>query len=185
MEDVLKWSQQLLCEMKVLLKEKDAAFSKIMKRIDDILHEIDNNKSLALASVDNVCDYLQHNIEACRQRLRHIVEDSNVKTKIVAQGTLSALGRKRGRVKSHMQIVERVVKTLPSASIRGMTTLLSSRIKELDLDTSLATFDLNAFVGTLSMNMDEVQIIKEELMKLKVKKVKPLYVHISALLIFT
>lgn len=153
LRDTLKQLKQTLSELKIELTAAESEFTKLVTKYEEQLAVSDATTNRLNSEIDQVCDRIQSSLEAYRQRLKRRVLEEVTVVQESARAGKALLGHKSGRVTSHLQLLRRVEQYAPDTYLFLMTKMLSSRVKELELDATLPAA-VNP-VSTLSLVVDE------------------------------
>lgn len=157
---VLSRSKQSLAELEETLRRSVSALSKSMATLDEHLRTSENYKMAALSEIDLKCDNLSLLVEACRKRLKMLVEDAADEVKSAIDEQKNKICHKRGKVTNHLTLIKRAQRLANDTSLVAMVPELSKRIEDFDRGMS-STIDTTSF-ATVQVTFERKRLSRVE-----------------------
>ena len=173
LEEKVEEARAVLAELAAMLSAGETELGTAISQLDQHLRETEKRTRAAIAEMEATCDRLESAIKACRRRLRELAESavSNVKEAVHAGKT--CLFQRRGKLTSHKRVVERVQETKSRDIVTEMSSVMQTRVDDLDFSVSLPADAKTVSMVTLVIDPEAVAVVERMLADLGQVKVVP------------
>ena len=164
-----------LAELSATMSAKGTELDRAISQLDQHLQDTEKQMQTTIAEIEETCDRLESAVKACRRRLKELALStcSDVRDSVHAGKT--CLLQRRGKLTSHQRVMQRVEGMKTLRKLQTMTSVMQTRMTELDCN---ATLPANAkVVSTVTLIIDH-QVVStierglSELGKVKVVRVE-------------
>ena len=123
--------------------------------------------------MEATCDRLESAIKACRRRLKELAETAVSDVKKAVHAGKTCLLQRRGKLTSHKRVVERVQETKSRDIVTEMTSVMKTRVHDLDFSVSLPADAKVVSMVTLVIDPEAVAVVERMLAELGQVKAVP------------
>ena len=162
-----------LAELAATLSAKGAELDRAISQLDQHLQDTEKQMQATIAEIEKTCDRLESAVKACRRRWRELALStcSDVRDSVHAGKT--CLLQRRGKVTSHQCVMQRVEGMKTLRKVQTMTSLMQTRVAELDCSATLPANAKVVSMVTLITDPEVVSVIERGLSGLGKAKVVP------------
>ena len=162
-----------LAKLVAMLSAGETELERAISQLDQQLQDLDKRTQTAVAEIEATADRLESAVKAWRRRLKELAVStcSDAKTSVLDRKSL--LLQRRGRLTSHKHVTQRVQGFSTHGSVCDMTTMMKTRVHDLNCSAVLPTGVKVVSTLTLTIDPQAVSRIEEELAHLGHFSVSP------------
>ena len=173
LEEKVEEARAVLAELAAMLSAGETELGTAISQLDQQLRETEKRTRAAIAEMEATCDRLESAIKACRRRLKELAETAVSDVKEAVHAVKTCRLRRRGRLTSHKCVVERVQETKSRDIVTEMTSVMKTRVDDLDFSVSLPADAKVVSMVTLVIDPEAVALMERMLLELVQLKVVP------------
>ena len=155
-----------LAELAATLSAKGTELERAISRLDQHLQDTEKQMQATIAVTEETCDRLESAVKACRRRLKKLALStcSDVRDSVHAGKT--CLLQRRGKLTSHQRVMQRVEGMKTLRKVQTMTSVMQTRVTELDCNATLPASAKVVSTVTLIIDPQVVSTIERGLSEL-------------------
>ena len=173
LEEKVEEARAVLAELAAMLSAGETELGTAISQLDQHLRETEKRTRAAIAEMEATCDRLASAIKACRRRLKELAETAVSDVKEAVHAGKTCLLQRRGKLTSHKRVVERVQETKSRDIVTEMTSVMKTRVRDLDFSVTLPADAKVVSMVTLVIDPEAVAIVERMLAELGQVKVVP------------
>ena len=173
LEEKVEEARAVLAELAAMLSAGETELGTAISQLDQQLRETEKRTRAAIAEMEATCDRLESAIKACRRRLKELAEIAVSDVKEAVHAGKTCLLQRRGKLTSHKRVVERVRETKSRDVVTEMTSVMKTRVDDLDFRISLPADAKVVSKVTLVIDPEAVAVVERMLAELGQVKVVP------------
>ena len=173
LEEKVEEARAVLAELAAMLSAGETELGTAISQLDQHLRETEKRTRAAIAEMEATCDRLESAIKACRRRLKELAETAVSDVKEAVHAGKTCLLQRRGKLTSHKRVVERVQETKSRDIVTEMTSVMKTRVDDLDFSVSLPADAKVVSMVTLVIDPEAVAVVERMLAELGQVKVVP------------
>ena len=173
LEEKVEEARAVLAELAAMLSAGETELGTAISQLDQHLRETEKRTRAAIAEMEATCDRLESAIKACRRRLKELAETAVSDVKEAVHAGKTCLLQRRGKLTSHKRVVERVQETKSRDIVTEMTSVMKTRVRDLDFSVSLPADAKVVSMVTLVIDPEAVAAAERMLAELGQVKVVP------------
>ena len=173
LEEKVEEARAVLAELAAMLSAGETELGTAISQLDQQLRETEKRTRAAIAEMEATCDRLESAIKACRRRLKELAETAVSDVKEAVHAGKTCLLQRRGKLTSHKRVVERVQETKSRDIVTEMTSVMKTRVHDLDFSVSLPADAKVVSMVTLVIDPEAVAAAERMLAELGQVKVVP------------
>ena len=173
LEEKVEEARAVLAELAAMLSAGETELGTAISQLDQHLRETEKRTRAAIAEMEATCDRLESAIKACRRRLKQLTETAVSDVKEAVHAGKTCLLQRRGKLTSHKRVVERVPETKSCDIVTEMTSVMKTRVHDLDFSVSLPADAKVVSMVTLVIDPEAVAVVERMLAELGQVKVVP------------
>ena len=166
LEEKVEEARAVLAELVAMLSAGETDLDTAISQLDQHLQETEKRTRAAIAEMEATCDRLESAIKACRRRLKELAETAVSDVKEAVHAGKTCLLQRRGKLTSHKRVVERVQEMTARDDPQDMTSVMKSRVNDLDFSVALQADAKVISTVTLVIDEEAVSSLERELSKL-------------------
>ena len=166
LEEKVEEARAVLAELAAMLSAGETELGTAISQLDQHLRETEKRTRAAIAEMEATCDRLESAIKACRRRLKELAETAVSDVKEAVHAGKTCLLQRRGKLTSHKRVVERVHEMTARDDPQDMTSVMKSRVNDLDFSVALPADAKVISTVTLVIDEEAVSSLERELSKL-------------------
>ena len=166
LEEKVEEARAVLAELAAMLSAGETELGTAIGQLDQHLRETEKRTRAAIAEMEATCDRLESAIKACRRRLKELAETAVSDVKEAVHAGKTCLLQRRGKLTSHKRVVERVQEMTARDDPQDMTSVMKSRVNDLDFSVALQADAKVISTVTLVIDEEAVSSLERELLKL-------------------
>ena len=159
-------ARAVLAELEVTLSAGETELERAISQLDQHLQVIDTHTQAAVAEIEAMSERLKSAVNAWSSHRKEMALSTCVDVKKPVQDGKTLLLQRQGRLISHKHVTHRVQGFSTHGSFGDMTTMMETRVHDLDLSATLPT-GANVFsTVALAIDPQAVSRIEQELSQL-------------------
>ena len=166
LEEKVEEARAVLAELAAMLSAGETELGTAISQLDQHLRETEKRTRAAIAEMEATCDRLESAIKACRRRLKELAETAVSDVKEAVHAGKTCLLQRRGKLTSHKRVVERVQEMTTRDDPQDMTSIMKSRVNDLDFSVILPADSKVISMVTLVIDPEAVSSLEQELLTL-------------------
>ena len=173
LEEKAEEARAKLAELAATLSAKGTELERAISQLDQHLQDTETRTRNAIAEIESTCDRLESAVNACRCRLKEVARStcSDVKDSVHAGKT--CLLQRRGKMTLHQRAMQRVEGMKTLRKVQTMTSVMQTRMTELDCSTTLPVNAKVVSTVTITIDPQVVSTIERGLSELGKVQVVP------------
>ena len=173
LEEKVEEARAVLAELAAMLSAGETELGTAISQLDQHLRETEKRTRAAIAEMEAMCDHLESSIKACRRFLKELTETAVSDVKEAVHAGKTCLLQRRGKLTSHKRVVERVQETKSRDIVTEMTSVMKTRVDDLDFSVSLPDDAMEVSMVTLVTDPEAVAVVEQMLSELGQVKIVP------------
>ena len=166
LEEKVEEARAVLAKLAAMLSAGETELGTAISQLDQHLRETEKRTRAAIAEMEATCDRLESAIKACLRRLKELAETAVSDVKEAVHAAKSCLLRRRGKLTSHKRVVERVQETKSRDIVTEMSSVMKTRVDDLDFSVTLPADAKVVSMVTLVIDPEAVALMERMLLEL-------------------
>ena len=156
-----------------MLSAGETELGTAISQLDQQLRETEKRTRVAIVEMEATCDRLESAIKACRRCLKELAETAVSDVKETIHAGKTCFLRRRGKLTSQKRVVERVQETKSGDIVTEMTSVMKTRVDDLDFSVTLPAEAKMVSMVTLVIDPEAVAVMERMLLELGQLKIIP------------
>ena len=173
LEEKAEEARAKLAELAATLSAGETELERAISRLDQHLQDTEKRMQAVIAEIEETCNRLESAVKECRRRLKELALSTCSDVKDWVHAGKACLLQRRGKLTSHKRVIQRVEGMKIRDTVRNMTSVMETRVTELDYRTTLPPSVKVASTVSLIIDPQTVTTIERGLSVLGKMKVIP------------
>ena len=173
LETKVEEARAVLAELAATLSAGETELERAISQMDQHLRDTEKRTRAAIAEIEAMCDRLESAVKECRRRMKELALGACSDVKEAVEEGKTCLLKRRGKLTSHQTVIQRVQGIPTGEAVYGMTSPMTTRVKELDCSATLPVDAKVISKVTFVIDPEAVSRVERELLELGQLKVVP------------
>ena len=173
LETKVEEARAVLAELAATLSGGETELERAISQMDQHLRDTEKRTRAAIAEIEAMCDRLESAVKECRRRMKELALGACSDVKEAVEEGKTCLLKRRGKLTSHQTVIQRVQGIPTGEAVYGMTSPMTTRVKELDCSATLPVDAKVISKVTFVIDPEAVSRVERELLELGQLKVVP------------
>ena len=173
LETKVEEARAVLAELAATLSAEETELERAISQMDQHLRDTEKRTRAAIAEIEAMCDRLESAVKECRRRMKELALGACSDVKEAVEEGKTCLLQRRGKLTSHKTVIQRVQGIPTGEAVYGMTSPMTTRVKELDCSATLPVDAKVISKVTFVIDPEAVSRVERELLELGQLKVVP------------